>query len=147
MKVSIPVSLADVKEPRPVPAGKYDLTIASCEDAKSKAGKPQLIVSIGIDGHDDAPNVTHYVSLPSSGDEKNEAKALFLTRFLEAFNISHEDMEFDTDDFAGATARLELTLGEPDDNGNVYNRLNLPKLKDNTGSSGGGRVAPKPPKR
>ena len=146
MRVSIPTNLSEVKESRPVPNGKYNLTIASCEDTPSKAGKPQLKVSIGIDGHDDAPNVTHYVSLPSAGDEKNAAKTLFLARFLQCFGIASDGNDFDTDDFAGATATCELTLSEPDDNGNVYNRLVLPKLKDEPAASGG-RVSPKPPKR
>lgn len=142
MKVSIPVDLGSVVESKPVPAGKYDLTVAGVEEGKSQKGMPQLKVSIGINGHDDAPNVSHYVSLPSPGDEKSQAKALFLKRFLEAFKIPHDGGGFDTDDFPGATASLELILSEPDDNGNVYNRLNLPRLQD---ANATGRKAPPPP--
>lgn len=146
MKVTIPVNLGDVKESKPVPAGKYDLTIASVEDTKSQAGKPQLRVSIGIDGHDDAPNLTHFVSLPSPGDEKAQAKALFLKRFLAMFSIPHEDMAFDTDDFPGASAKgAEVSLSEPDDNGRVYNRLIVPYMQED--GANGGRKAPPPPKR
>ena len=144
MKVTIPVDLGGVVEAKPVPAGKYDLTIASVDEGKTQKGFPQLKASVGIDGHDDAPNVTHFVSLPSPGDEKAQAKALFLKRFLEAFKIPHEGMGFDTDDFPGAKATLELTLSEPDENGNVYNRIMLPKLVE---AGAGGRKAPPPPKR
>lgn len=147
MRVSIPTNLSEVKESRPVPNGKYGLTIASCEDGKSQKGLPQLKVSIGIDGHDDAPNLTHYVSLPSAGDDpqKNQFKTLFLARFLQLFEIPSTGTDFDTDDFPGATATAELTLSEPDDNGNVYNRLVLPKLKEAGVQTG--RVSPAPPKR
>jgi hypothetical protein len=71
-------------------------------------------------------------------------KGLFLRRFLELFDIPFEGGEFDLDDFIGATANAELTLSEPDDNGNVYNRLVLPRIKE---ESTGSRVAPSPPKR
>ena len=145
-KVNIPVDLGRVQEAKPVPAGKYDLTIASVEETKSQKGFPQLVVNIGIDAHPEAPNLRHYVSLPSAGDEKAEMKALFLKRFLQGFNIPHEGMSFDTDDFPGARASLELTLSEPDDSGNVYNRLIVPKSRDE-GTAGGGRKAPPPPKR
>jgi hypothetical protein len=149
MRISLNTNLAEIKESRPVPAGKYGLTIASVEEGKSKSGLPQLKVSIGIDGHDDAPNVSHYISLPSAGDEKSAAKALFLARFLALFNIGYDADGFDTDDLPGATATGELTLSEPDDNGNVYNRLNPPRLKDEPSAQGAaaGRVSPKPPKR
>lgn len=148
MRVAIPVNLNEVQESRPVPNAKYDLTIASVEEGKSKNGFAQLVVSIGIDGHDDAPNVTHYISLPTAGDEKAQAKALFLTRFLEAFNIPHEDLSFDTDDFLGAKASLELTMSEPDANNRVYNRLVVPYLKDEPAKGNvAGRRSPPPPKR
>lgn len=145
-KVTIPIDLGGVQESKPVPAGRYSLTIASVEEAKSQKGLPQLVVQIGIDGHDDAPNLRHYVSLPSPGDEKGPMKALFLKRFLQAFKIPHSGMEFDTDDFPGARADLDLSLSEPDENGNVYNRLQLPKAVDD-GVPAGGRKAPPPPKR
>jgi hypothetical protein len=146
MKIEIPTNLQEVREAQPVPNGKYDLTIASVEESKTQAGLPQLRVSIGIDGHDDAPNLTHFVSLPSAGDDKSTAKALFLARFLEAFNIAYDASGFDTDDLPGATARLEVTLSEPNADGNVYNRLVLPRLK-NEPSGQGARRAPPPPKR
>ena len=144
MKISIPINLSDLKEAKPVPNGRYGLTVASVEEGESQGGFPQLKASIAIDGHDDAPNLTHFISLPSPGDAKSQAKAIFLARFLNAFNIPVEDdgLAFDTDDFPGATAdNLELSLSKPDDNGNVYNRIMLPKLPDEEGA----RTAPRPP--
>lgn len=142
----IPINLNDVQESKPVPAGRYTLTIASAEEAKSHSGKPQIKVSIGISGHDGSPNVSHYVSLPSGDDDqqKANAKALFLKRFLALFKIPYDASGFSVDDFPGATADAELSLSEPDDNGNVYNRLQLPRLKSDVGAATAG--APKPPK-
>ena len=142
--MKIAVNLNEVHEARPVPNGLYDLVIASAEEAKTKAGAPQLKVSIGIIGHDDAPNVTHFVSIPSEHDDpqKSQFKALMLKRFLATFGIPHGDDEFDVDDFPGAAAHCELALGEPDASNNVYNRLVLPKLVDGYDSHRG-----KPPSR
>ena len=145
---TVAINLDDIQESKPVAAGRYGLTIASAEEAVSQKGLPQIKVSIGIDGHDDAPNVTHYVSLPSAQDEPDKAKAkgLFLKRFLVAFNIPHSANGFDVNSFPGATADLELSLSEPDDSGNVYNRLQLPRLKTEGAGSASKAVA-KPPKK
>jgi len=142
----IPLNLNDVQEPKPVPNGRYALTIASAEQGVSKNGNDQIRVSIGIEGHLDAPNVTHYISIPGKADEKQKAdfKLLMLKRFLTAFNIPFDDNGFSVDSFIGARAECELTLSEPDDGGNIYNRLMLPKV---TSSGNGAKPAPKPPKR
>lgn len=147
MRVQIPVNLDEVKESRPVPTGKYGLTIASVEDTKSKAGAPMLVVSIGIDGHADAPNVTHYMTTPQEGgDPKKEGyKALMIARFLDAFKIPHDSSGFDTDDFPGATATCSLLLSEPSEDGRVFNRLDLPQLREEPSKGGANRASP--PKR
>lgn len=144
----IPINLNEVQESKPVSAGRYDLTIASAEEWKSQKGAPQIKVSIGINGHDEAPNVTHFISLPAEGDDPQKAqfKALFLKRFLSLFKIPFNGNGFSLDDFPGATATAELTLSEPDDSGSVYNRLQLPRLKGESGPTSG-ESAPKPPKR
>lgn len=143
----IAVNLNDVTEPKPVPVSTYDLTIASVEEGKSKEKqRPQLIVSIGIDQHPEAPNVTHFVSLPSGDDEPRSAqfKALMLKRFLTLFNIPMDsDGGFDTEDFPGAKARAELGLSEPNESGDTYNRLVVPKMR---GEASKGAAVPKPPK-
>lgn len=155
----IPVNLNDVSEPKPVPNGRYDLTIANAEVAESRNNKPLIRVSIGIDGHDDAPNVGHFISLPMAGEEsgKTQFKALMLKRFLVLFKQTIPANGIDPEAISmamiGAKATAELTQElERDSDGNdkpdgaVYNRLMVPKLKDEgkTGAVGGG--VPKPPK-
>ena len=147
-RISLATNLKDVQESQPVPNGKYDLVIGSVEEGNARtSGRPQLVCRINIEGHDNAPLVTHYVSLPSAGDEKAQIKALFLARFLEAFGIAYDEGGFDSDDLIGARASLELTLSEPDESGNVYNRLVLPKLKTERSEQTTGRRSPAPPKR
>ena len=157
----IPINLNDIQEPKPVPVGRYDLVIASCEEAVSKNGKPQFQVSIGIEGHDDAPNVRHYISLPNEGDEPNalQFKALLLKRFLTLFKQPIPTNGIDTEKLAlslvGARANAELSLDKEKDSdgnekpdGNVYNRLVVPRMRgEGAAGAPGGRVAPPPPKR
>jgi len=145
MRISIPINLSELKEAKPVPNGRYGLTIASVEEGESQKGLPQLKASVAIDGHDDSPNITHFISLPSPNDDKSEAKAIFLARFLTTFSIPFDEGGFDLDDFPGAAAdNVEVTLSKPDDSGNVYNRIVLPKLPDSDEPKG--RTAPPPPK-
>ena len=142
----VPLDLGSVQESKPVPAGRYDLVIATAEEARTKeGGRPQIKVSIGVVGHDGAPNVSHYISLPAPGDDPNKAsfKALLLKRFLTLFSIPHDAQGFDLDDFVGASASGELTLSEPDDNGNVYNRLQVPRIRDEGGDNAARRAPPK----
>lgn len=147
----IPLNLNDAKESKPVPSGRYDLIVASCEETKSQQGKPQFVLSIGIEGHPDAPNVRHYASIPGDGDDadKMKFKILFLKRLLDLFGVKVGADGFDTSEVAnqltGARASAELSLSEPDDRGNVYNNLVVPRLRDEMQPVG--RGAPKPPKR
>jgi Protein of unknown function (DUF669) len=145
----IPLNLSEVQESRPVPNGRYDLVIASAEEAKSKAGADQIKVSLGIEGHETAPNVSHYISLPGNGDEPQKAnfKMLLLKRFLHAFSIPYDNTGFDIETFAGATAKCDLTLSEPDDSGNIYNRLQLPRLPSEGNEGTVRSTAARPPKR
>lgn len=145
----IAINLNDVAESKPVPAGRYGLTIASAEAMKSQKGADMLKVSIGIDGHDTAPNISHFISFPSGDDDAGKAnfKALMCKRFLVAFGIPGDAEGFDTDDFPGSTADLELGLSEPNDTGDVYNRLVLPKLKDEGANVPSTKGRASPPKR
>ena len=146
--MKIPLNLNDVQESRPVPAGRYNLVVATAEEAVSQKGAPQIKVSIGIEGHETAPNVSHYISLPGDGDEPSKAtfKALLLKRFLVAFKIPFGPDGFDVQDFPGASCSADLTLSEPDDSGNIYNRLQLPRLASE-GDAPAGKGSAKPPKR
>ena len=155
----IPLNLDDIQEQRPVSLGQYDLTIASCEEVLSKKGKPQLSLSIGIDGMDDAPNIRHFISLPADGDEPDamKFKALLLKRFCALFKVALKGSAIDTEALAnsmvGARARAEVRMEKETDadgnekpDGRVYNRITVPYLKDEGQVSGGGGKVPKPPK-
>lgn len=127
----IPVDVSGVTEPKAVPGGRYDLSVSSAEEGLSKEKrKPMITVYLNIDGHTDAPNVRHSISLPAPEDEaKTKAfKMLLLKRFLTLFGIPYDSNGFNLEDFIGATATAELKLGEVDDNGNQYNELVMPKM-------------------
>lgn len=139
----IPINLNDAVEPKPVPIGRYDLVISNCEETLTKEKqKPQFRVSIGIEGHDDAPNITHFVGIPSEEDEPNALrfKALLLRRFLTLFKLPIPG-EINTEQLAmemvGARANAEVNLDvevdpvtkQPKPDGAVYNRLVVPRLK------------------
>ena len=55
-----------------------------------------------------------------------------MKRFLVAFNVPFQNGDIDLDELCfslvGRTATLEVDLGEPDNNGNVYNSLILPRI-------------------
>lgn len=143
MTTFIPVNFDAVQEPKPVPRGNYDLQITQAEVALSgenskRPGSPQYKVSIAIDGPEGehAPNITHFISLPHEEDEPSSAqfKALLLKRFLTLFNIPFDsqgiDLEKTAMEMVGRTARAEVSLSDPDDNGNVYNRLVVPRIRE-----------------
>jgi len=155
----IPVDLDAIKEMRPVPIGKYPLTIVSCEEVDSKKGKPQFDVSISIDGHDDSPNIRHFISLPAEGDEAKafSFKLLLLQRFCTMFGKPLNGSSLDTTQLAmslaGQHTTGEVTLDKETDadgkekpGGRTFNRLVVPQLSTGT-QQGQGRVAPQPPKR
>lgn len=137
----IPVNFDDAQEPQPVGAGRYDLQITACEIAKtgpnSKVpGSPQFRVSVAIQGEDNAPNITQFISLPNENDEAKSAnfKVLLLKRWLVLFNVPFDSSGIDTErmsmEMVGATANAEVQLSEPDDSGNVYNRIIVPRIKN-----------------
>lgn len=128
-------SFSNVQEKRPVPKGTYDLTIESADTHVSKeSGKPSLKVVTVIEGHDDSPKITAYYGLPHDEDDadKTANKMRQIKRLLVTFSVPYEDTGFSVEDFFGAKASCELGLTDPDDdqNGNVYNRIILPRLPD-----------------
>lgn len=139
----IPLNLNEVQEPKPVPIGRYDLVITNCEETLTKEKqKPQFRVSIGIEGHDEAPNITHFVGIPSEEDEPNALrfKSLLLKRFLTLFKIPISP-EINTEQLAmemvgsrcSAEVNLEVEIDpltqKPKPDGAVYNRLVVPRLR------------------
>lgn len=154
--MKIPINLGDYHEPTTAPKAKYALIISACEETKTKEkGKPQFRISIGFEGHPEFQNVTHFVGIPGDGDEPNALafKALLLRRFLAAFKIPEDKSGIDTEQLCmqlvGARAELEVDLDEPAANGNVYNRLVVPRLvgEAQAGVAGAKKAAPPPPKR
>ncbi len=145
----IPVNLNDAREPKPVPIGKYDLTILNCEEAKSKNNKDQYVVTIAIDGHDDAPPLKHYISLPMETDEaaSMQYKVLLLKRFTTLFKVQVAVGGLDTAvlaaELVNARANAKLADGKDKADARTFNRLQVPRLKDEAAPS---KSAPKPPK-
>lgn len=140
----IELDFDSVLEPKPLPKGRYPVQITAGEVKESgpnskNPGRPLLQFTVGFTGPSKeeqiAPTVRHYVSIPHPDDDQKsyDFKLLMLKRFLVAFNIPF-DRNFDPEavalDAIGTTADLEVDLTEPDDNGNVYNRLVLPRLRD-----------------
>lgn len=127
----INMNLGAVSEPKPVASGRYGLTISQ---AKYREEKPDIELSIGIDGHIEAPNVRHWISLPKKDDDASKAqfKQLMLKRFLKMFSIPYNETEgFNVEDFVGChCASAQIRLGEPNESGDVYNELQLDKMAD-----------------
>lgn len=129
-------SFGNVQEKQPVPAATYDVMIDNAEQHVSRESqKPSIKVTVSIEGEPDAPKISHYIPLPNQDDDeqKTSNKMIGIKRFLVAFGIPFEDNGFNIEDFFGARATVPLTLTDPDEpgaNGNVYNRLNLPRLPD-----------------
>lgn len=137
------INLNEVEEAKPAPAGKYELQITGCTIAetseKSKhPGTPMYKVNLQFtDLELNAPGFIHYIVLPTEEDEGNFA-ALNLRRFLEAFNIPFNSQGIDIESLAmemsGHTANIDVQLTEPNENGDVYNRIRLPKLSSRRGT-------------
>jgi hypothetical protein len=137
----IPVNLDDAVEQRPASAGNYNLQITAAQEVKTgpnskHPGSPQFKVTIGFPDDPNTPNLTQFISLPSEYDDRDQAlfKMLLLKRFLALFNIGYDSAGIDTEklcmEMVGATANAAVSLTEPDDNGNVYNRLIVPRMRD-----------------
>lgn len=144
----IPVNLDEAQEAKPAPEGRYELQITACKEAKTgpnskRPGSPQFLVSLGFVDQPNTPNITHFVSLPNEDDEPSAMnfKMLLLRRFLTLFNVPYDTAGIDTEkmamDMVGATAQVDVTLSEPNDNGDVFNGIKVPKLREEAGQGAG----------
>lgn len=128
----IPLAMNDVKENEAVPEGTYDLRIVKVEDGKSKAGNTMTTVVIRIEdaAHPNASPIRHWLTYPDDNTpaDQRQMRMLDIKRFLALFEVDLTPDGFDSDDLNGAVARCLVTQEEGDD-GNIYNRLRLPKLK------------------
>lgn len=137
------INLNEVEEPKPAPAGRYELQITGCQISetgeKSKhPGTPMYKVSLQfVDLSLNAPGFFHYIVLPTEDDETGYA-ALNLRRFLEAFSIPIPTDGVDVENLAvemsGHSANIDVQLTEPNDEGDVYNKIRLPKLSSRQGT-------------
>lgn len=144
----VPVNFDDVQEQKPAPAGRYTLQIATCNivqtsERSKNPGRPQYKVSIGFPDNPEYPNITQYISLPHQDDEEGSAKfkALLLKRFLVLFNVPFQPNGFDIEgtamEMVGATAtNVEVKPGEPNESGDVYNTIVVPKLRNEESGRG-----------
>jgi hypothetical protein len=129
----IKADLKDVKEAAAVPEGEYALRILKVEEGESKKGNQMLTLTIKIEdsGIKNPAPMRHWIVLPDSStpDDQVQMRNLELKRLLAAFGIKEDGEGFDTDDLTGATGRGFVAQEEGDD-GSVYNRLRLPRLKE-----------------
>ena len=144
----IPVNLDETQEQRAAPKGIYELQIVGAQETKTgenskHPGAPMIKVTLGFtDLEVNAPNITHFITLPYEGDENASFKLLMLKRFMAAFGIPYSQHGIDTEalveDMLGLTAVLEVDLTEPNENGDVFNRIRIPRLREES-SAGQGR--------
>lgn len=129
----ITTPIDDAKEPEAAPEGEYDLRIVKSEDGESKKGNAMTTVFIRIEDAaiPNAAPIRHWLTYPDSQTpaDQRQMRLLDIKRFLTVFGIPFEAKGFNTDDLAGATGRCYIYQEEGDD-GNVYNRLRLPRLKE-----------------
>lgn len=136
----IKVNFDDAQEATASPAGRYMLQITSAEETKSgekskRPGSPMFKVTIGFPENPNTPNILQFISLPHEEDtaDSSNFKVLMLKRFLTHFNVPFSNDGIDTEKLAmemvGASADTEVTVGEPNDNGDIFNGIRIPKLR------------------
>lgn len=151
----VDINFDEAVEPQPLAKGRYPTQITGAQVKQTgvnskNPGRDQIVVTIGFTGpskeEQNAPTMSHYISLPHPDDEvkTNNFKALQLKRFLTVYGIPFESNGIDLEQICfamiGNEADIEVELSEPDDKGNVYNRLRLPRIQE--GAVGGGRYSP-----
>lgn len=127
----VEMNLDDVEEQSAAPEGEYDVRVTNAVIGEAKSsGNPQIVVSLAIEGGDFMPTRL-YLGLPAEDDDDDMRKRKMRTikRFVHHFGIP-SDGGFNVEDFFGATARCLVTQDEPNDNGDIYNRVIVPRLKN-----------------
>jgi hypothetical protein len=146
----INANLDDVQEQKAAPNGSYELQITGAQNTvtgeKSKnPGAPMIKVTLGFtDPEVNAPVITHYITLPYEGDDNTAFKLLLLKRFMGLFGLTWSNEGIDTEalafDMVGRTAIVEVGQTEPNDNGDIFNNIKVPRLRDEgTGKGARGR--------
>lgn len=126
--IDLPIQdIDDIQEDQPVPEGEYNLVIIDAKEKQDESGAIKgLLVICEIEGHDNAANVMHNISLPLPADEATKVsnKLKFIKRFVQLFKIPTQGGKLNLQDFAGKRAKAFLTQEEY--NGNISNRIKLP---------------------
>ena len=144
----IETNFDEIVEPKAAPEGKYQLQVVKADVTETgpnskNPGAPMYKVTLGFADAPNIPNFQHYIVLPS-GTDTDQQKLLGLKRFLVLFNVPFDNSGFDIEGLAmemvGASAEGSITLGEPNEAGNVYNSLMVPRIKGE--QTGAGRASP-----
>lgn len=130
--ITLPGNPDDVAEPQVAPEAEYPLVIAHAEFYTNDKGNNLIKCTIGFEGHPEYQNMGYWVQIPNEDDDADRVnkKLLGIKRFFALFNIPHEGNSFNVEDFFGCTATAKVGQTEPDDNGNVYNELYVPRVKE-----------------
>lgn len=133
----LPTSLDEIQEPKAAPAGTYELQITAAVEhlsgEKSKhPGAPNIRVTLGFVDEPNVPNITHFISLPyGEEDESANFKLLMLKRFLHLFNVPYvPDAEQIRFSMIGATAAVDVGQKLNEETGDVFNTINIPKMRN-----------------
>lgn len=134
----IPVKFEEIEEQKPVPQGQYELQITGAQATETgenskHPGTPMIRVTLQFtDLELNAPAVNHFLTFPYEGDDNAAFKWLQIKRFLVAFgaDVPTEgvDLESMAMDLVSRVATVEVTLTEPNENGDIFNRLRVPRL-------------------
>lgn len=143
----IPVNLDETVEQKPAPKGNYELmitgaTLTETGENSKHPGAPMFKVTLGfVDQEINAPVITHFITLPYEGDENANFKLLMLKRFLLAFKIPYSTEGIDPEQLVvemnGHTATLDVGLSEPNENGDIFNRIQIPRIRDEASKATG----------
>lgn len=128
----IQAPLAEVKEDVQVPEGEYDLRVVDVKVRESEKDDINTVYALTIavesDEFPNAQPVRHWLTIPKPSHEYADLMWRSLKRFLHCFGIPFEANGFDDGDLEGATGRCFVGVAEPDEQGNTYNELRLPRL-------------------
>lgn len=140
----IAINLDDTKEAAPAPKGSYELQITGAQVTETgqnskHPGTPMIKFTLGFTDPDvNAPNILHYMVFPYDGQtEYLNLTLLGIKRFLVHFGIPYGTDGIDPEAIAfeavGKVATCNVDLGEPNESGDVYNKLGmLPKIREET---------------
>lgn len=129
------IRLDDDVEDRIIAEGQYELRVAKADYKETKKGDNHMLALMltveGSDG-DGASPINHFILTPNDEDEPRVARMRLrdLKRFLVAFGVSLKDgfdPEEQVSELVGLVGKVRVVQEEGDD-GNMYNRIRLPKV-------------------